>query len=80
MVPSDFSGIFGYSQPLEIENLLFMSLLRETFLGTFNDSLTKSVTSIFPQLKTHGVFLITAAKAFSTYGEAFAFNVQKDPI
>lgn len=42
-----------------------MSLLRETFLGTFDDSLTKSVTGIFPWLKTHGVFLRTAAKAFS---------------
>lgn len=75
MVPSDFSGIFLYSQALEIETLLFGSLLHEPFLATFNDSLIKSGAVIFLWLKTHGVLF-----SISNYGEAFAPCVQKDQI
>lgn len=78
-MPKDFSGISWYSQCLENKTLQFRTLLRELFLATFNESLIKSVTGIFPWLKAHVVFLRMAAKAFSIYGKNFASNITKEP-
>lgn len=64
MMPRDFSGISWYSQCLGNKTLQFKSLLLKFFLAAFNDSLIKSVTAIFPGLKTHVVFLRMAAKVF----------------
>lgn len=47
-----------------LETLLFRSLLHETFLATFKESLTKSATGVLPWLKSYRISLRTTAKTF----------------